>query len=78
MENSTKLGYVQPGNRYFWKINDEVHFEAGFKSKEDFDNHYNEHWKRRDVEWRAANLVKFYGEPKHWTLVDKNGKHIKF
>lgn len=29
------FGYFQKGNRYFWRINNEIHFDQGFKSKND-------------------------------------------
>lgn len=75
MSSPTKgnYGYAQKGNRYHWKIEDEIFIQEGFKSKKEADAWIQE----KKFEWRCGYLVAFYGDSRQWTLVDKKGREAK-
>ena len=79
MSSPTKgeFGYIQKGNRYHWKINDEIIIQEGFKSKKEADVWIQE----KKFEWRSGYLVAFFDDSRScsrwWTLVDKKGREVK-
>lgn len=69
-------GYYQKGNRYFWKIKNEIHLNMGFKSKRDCDLWIEDKRNQYGFEWRVGYMVKFKCEQVAWCLVDKNGSEV--
>lgn len=70
-------GYIQKGNRYFWKIGAKTKFNQGFKSKEDCDNWINEVREKYGFDWRVGFMVKFKKFDETWVLVTRKGDEVK-
>lgn len=70
-------GYIQKGNRYFWKIGAETKFNQGFKSKRDCDKWVDEKRIEYGFEWRVGFMVKFKKFDQPWVLVDRKGNEVK-
>ena len=70
-------GYIQKGNRYFWKIGAETKFNQGFKSKQDCENWINKKKDEYGLEWRVGFMVKFKKFDQPWVLVDRKGNDVK-
>lgn len=70
-------GYLQKGNRYFWKIGANTNFQYGFKSKQDCDNWINEVRDRYLFDWRVGFMVKFRKFEQPFILVNRRGEEVK-
>lgn len=81
MERGVKItshyGYVQKGNRYFWKMGATTKFNQGFKSKKDCEDWINEKKDQYGFDWRFGFMVKFKKFDYLFVLVDRYGKEVK-
>jgi hypothetical protein len=74
---SSSHGYIQKGNRYFWRIGAKTKFYQGFKSKDDCDKWINEVRDKYGFDWRVGFIVKFKKFDEPWTLVTRKGDEVK-
>lgn len=72
-----QYGYIQKGNRYFWRVGDTTHFNQGFKSKNDCDEWINQVRDKYYFDWRVGFVVKFRLFDDPYYLVDRKGNEVK-
>lgn len=70
-------GYLrQKGNRYFINKGAITYFNAGFKSKEQFNQWIEEEFAKRGLDWRVKFIWKYKDEDKIYKLVNGNGSLV--